>query len=118
AVKVYDKLEAQEGISKDVSLQKTRLYQRMNKPEKAIEELKKLIVFDPKDAQSYGMLAEVYQSMGNKEKAMETYETILRIDPENPYIHLSLADFYRSNGEKEKSVDELKKSFLNKELDI
>ena len=118
AVKAYDKLELQIGITKDVSLQKTRLYQRMKKPEKAIEELKKLITFDPKDAQSYGMLAEIYQSMGNKVKAQETYDIILKIDPQNPYIHLSLADFYRSNGEKEKSVEELKKAFLNKELDI
>ena len=118
AIKVYDKLETQIGISKDVSLQKTRLYQRMKKPEKAIEELKKLINNDPKDAQSYAMLAEIYQSMGNKEKALETYNQILTIDPENPYIHLSLADFYRSIGEKEKSVEELKKAFLNKELDI
>ena len=118
AIKAYDKLELQIGLKKEVSLQKTRLYQRMNKPEKAIEELKKLIANDPKDAQPYGMLAEIYQSMGNKEKALETYNLILQIDPDNPYIHLSLADFYRSNGEKEKSVEELKKAFLNKELDI
>ncbi len=118
AIKAYDKLESQIGLTRDVSLQKTRLYQRMNKPEKAIDELKKLITNDPKDAQLYGMLAEIYQSMGNKEKALETYDMILKIDPDNPYIHLSLADFYRSNGEKEKSVDELKKAFLNKELDI
>jgi tetratricopeptide (TPR) repeat protein len=118
AIKAYDKLEAQIGVTKDVSLQKTRIYQRMNKNDKAIEELKKLIALDPKDAQPYGMLAEVYQSMGNKEKALETYNMILQIDPENPYIHLSLADYYRSNGEKEKSVEELKKAFLNPDLDI
>ena len=53
-----------------------------------------------------------------KEKALDTYNQILNIDPDNPYMHLSLADFYRSNGEKEKSVEELKKAFLNKELDI
>lgn len=118
AVKAYDKLEGQIGLSREVSMQKARLYQRMNKNDKAIEELKKLIAFDPKDAQSYGMLAEVYQSMGEKQKALDTYNMILQIDPENPYIHLSLADFYRSNGEKEKSIEELKKSFQNKELDI
>jgi tetratricopeptide (TPR) repeat protein len=118
AIKVYDKLEAKIGVTKEVSMQKSRLYQRLNKPEKAIEELRKLIAANPNDAQSYGMLAEVYQSMGNKEKALETYNIILQIDPENPYIHLSLADFYRANGEKEKSVESLKKAFLNKELDI
>ena len=118
AVKVYDKLEQQIGITSDVSIRKARLYQRMNKNDKAIEELKRLIANDPSDAQSYGMLAEVYQAMGQKEKALETYNIILKVDPNNPYIHLSLADFYRNNGDKEKSVEELKKAFLNKELDI
>jgi tetratricopeptide (TPR) repeat protein len=118
AIKVYDKLEMQSGVTKEVTMQKARLYERMGKHEKAIEELKKLIASDPKDAQSYGMLAEVYQGMGDKAKALETYNMILQVDPDNPYIHLSLADFYRSNGEKDKSVEELKKAFSNKSLDI
>jgi tetratricopeptide (TPR) repeat protein len=118
AIKVYDKVETLIGVTRDVSMQKARIYQRLNKNDKAIEELKRLIAADPKDAQSYGMLAEVYQSMGEKDKALETYNKILEIDPDNPYIHLSLADFYRTNGEKEKSIEELKKAFLNKELDI
>jgi tetratricopeptide (TPR) repeat protein len=118
AVKVYDKLEQQIGITSDVSIRKARLYQRMKKNDKAIEELKKLIANDPRDPQSYGMLAEVYQAMGEKEKALETYNMILKVDPENPYVHLSLADYYRNIGEKDKSVEELKKAFLNKELDI
>jgi tetratricopeptide (TPR) repeat protein len=118
AIKAYDKLETIIGVSREVSMQKARIYQRINKNDKAVEELKKLIANDPKDAQSYGMLAEVYQSMGEKEKALDTYNKILEIDPENPYIHLSLADYYRNEGQKEKSIEELKKAFLNKELDI
>lgn len=118
AIKVYDKLEAKTGINKDLSMQKARLYQRMNKNDKAVAELQKLIESNPNEAQSYGMLAELYQSMGEKEKALETYNKILQIDPENPYIHLSLADYYRNNGDKEKSVEELKKAFQNKDLDI
>jgi tetratricopeptide (TPR) repeat protein len=118
AIKAYDKLEARIGISKEVSMQKSRLYQRMKKNEKAIEELKRLIANDPADVQSYGMLAEVYQAMGDNAKALETYNKVLELDPLNPYIHLSLADYYRKNGEKEKSQEELKKAFGNKELDV
>lgn len=118
ALKVFDKLEAKTGVTREVSMQKSRIYQRLSKNDKAIEELQKLINLDPKDAQIYGMMAEIYQSMGQKDKALETYNKVLEVDPNNPYIHLSLADFYRSNGDKEKSVDELKKAFSNKELDI
>lgn len=118
AIKVYDKLETKTGINKELSMQKARLYQRMNKNDKAVVELQKLIDSNPADAQSYGMLAELYQSMGEKEKALDTYNKILQIDPENPFIHLSLADYYRNNGDKDKSVEELKKAFQNKDLDI
>lgn len=118
AIKVYDKLEARIGVTREVVMQKSRIYQRLNKNDKAIDELDKLIALDPKDSQAYGMKAEIYQSMGKNDLALETYNKILAIDPENPYVHLSLADFYRSTGEKEKAVDELKKAFLNKELDI
>lgn len=118
AIKVYDKLEEKTGVTSEVSMQKARLYQRLNKNDKAEAELLKLISNNPAEAQSYGMLAELYQSMGEKQKALDTYNKILQIDPNNPYIHLSLADFYRSNGEKEKSVEELKKAFQNKELDV
>jgi len=118
AIKVYDKLDARIGVTREVVMQKSRIYQRLNKNDKAIEELDKLIALDPKDSQAYGMKAEIYQSMGKNDLALETYNKILAIDPENPYVHLSLADFYRNTGEKEKSVEELKKAFLNKELDI
>jgi tetratricopeptide (TPR) repeat protein len=118
AIKVYDKLEAQIGINREVIMQKARIYQRLNKNDKALEELNKLVVADPKDSQAYGMIAEIYQAMGKNEMALSTYQKILEIDPENPYIHLSLADYYRNAGEKEKSIEELKKAFSNKELDI
>jgi tetratricopeptide (TPR) repeat protein len=118
AIKVLDKVESQVGVNKDIVMQKQRLYMQLGKTDKAIQEVQKLIDADPKDAQAYGMMAELYQNMGEKEKALEIYNKVLLIDPENPYIHLSLADYYRSNGDKEKSVDELKKAFGNKKLDV
>jgi tetratricopeptide (TPR) repeat protein len=118
AIKTYDKIEERIGVSNEVVLQKERLWLQLNKNDKAIAEVQKLIDADPKDAKAYNMLAELYQKMGNKEKALETYNKILQVDPDNPYVHLSLADYYRTNGDKEKSQQELKLAFSNKELDI
>ncbi len=118
AIKVYDKLEEKIGVTKEVTVQKSRLYQRIGKNDKAITELQKLIALNPKDAQAIGMLAEVYQNTGEKQKALDTYNKVLEVDPNNAFIHLSLADFYRTNGEKEKSIQELKFAFSNKELDV
>jgi tetratricopeptide (TPR) repeat protein len=118
AIKVYDRLEEKIGVTKEVTVQKSRLYQRIGKNDKAIIEIQKLIALNPKDAQAYGMLAEVYQNMGDKQKALDTYNKVLEVDPNNAFIHLSLADYYRTNGEKEKSISELKLAFANKELDV
>ena len=118
AIKAYDKIEDRIGISNELTLQKERLYLQLNKNDKAIAEVQKLVDANPKDAKAYNMLAELYQKLGNKEKALETYNKILEIDPNNPYVHLSLADYYRSNGNREKSEQELKLAFSNKELDV
>lgn len=118
AIKTYDKIESIIGVTKDVSVQKQRLYQRQGKNDKAVAELQKLIAANPDDVQAYGMLAELYQSIGENQLAIETYNKVKEIDPENPFIHLSLADYYRNNGEKEKSIAELKQAFGNKNLDI
>jgi tetratricopeptide (TPR) repeat protein len=118
AIKVYDKIEERIGVTGELTLQKERLWLQLNKNDKAIAEVQKLIDSNPKDAKAYNMLAELYQKLGNKEKALEVYNKILEIDPNNPYVHLSLANYYRSNGNNEKSQQELKLAFSNKELDV
>ena len=118
AIKVYDKIEEKIGVTSELILQKERLWLQLNKNDKAIAEVQKLIDANPKDAKAYNMLAELYQKLGNKEKALEVYNKILEIDPNNPYVHLSLANYYRSNGNNERSQQELKLAFSNKELDV
>ena len=118
AIKAYDRLEEKIGVTKDVSVQKQRIYQRMGKNEKAVAELQKYLLVFPTDAQAYGMLAELYQSIGDNQKALETFNKVKEIDPDNPFTHLSLANYYRNIGEKEKSIDELKLAFGNKNLDL
>src|SRR5258705_1249045 len=118
AVKVYDKIEEQFGVNREVSLQKQRMYMDMGKPDKAAAEVLKLIAQDPQDAQLYGILAEIYQSQKEYDKALEAYDKLKAIDPDNPYLHLSLADYYRNKGDNETSFKELKPAFKNKELDL
>lgn len=118
AIKAYDQLEARFGVSEEFVINKCRIYQQLKKPEKAIQELQKLITADPKNVEVYGLLAELYQVQGDTAKALETFQQIEKIDPENPFVHLSLADFYRNAGDKEKSFTELKLAFQNPRLEI
>jgi tetratricopeptide (TPR) repeat protein len=118
AIKVYDKIEEQFGVNREVSLQKQRMYMDMGKPDKAAAEVMKLITQNPQDAQLYGILAEIYQAQKEYDKALEAYDKLKAIDPDNPYLHLSLADYYRNKGDNENSFKELKLAFENKELDL
>ena len=118
AIKVYDKIEEEFGVNKEVSLQKQRMYMDMGKPEKAVAEVLKLIAADPDDAQLYGILAEIYQSQKQYDKALEAYEKLKAVDPNNAYLHLSLADYYRNKGDNESSFKELKLAFANRDLDL
>jgi tetratricopeptide (TPR) repeat protein len=118
AIKVFDKMERQFGIDEEVIEFKKLCYLKLNKADKAIQELKKLIAAYPEEFTYRGVLAELYDELGRKEDALKEYEAIVSLNPENPTVYFSLAEFYRQAGDKEKSFDALKKAFSNDEADI
>jgi tetratricopeptide (TPR) repeat protein len=118
AVKSYDLLEQKLGVNEDVSVQKEKIYIMMGKPEKAIEEIRKLCEAFPDEPRYLEMLAELYMTGGMYDQALQTYNRILVLDPEDPYINISLADYYRKQGDKDKSFEYLKAGFANPNLDI
>lgn len=119
ALTTYDEIEKILGVTEEISLQKQRIYQILNKPEKAEEEILRLIeVFPGEEVRYFSILAESFMAMGKEEKAAEYYQRIAETDPNDPYIHISLADFYKRKGDKIRSFDELKAGFSNPNLDI
>ncbi len=118
AILVYDKIESLIGITEEISIQKQKLYQSINKPAKAIEEIQKLVNANPDNSRYLQILAESYMAQGNDKEALKIYEKIALVDPENPYIRISLSDFYRKNGDDQKAFEELKKGFANPSLDL
>ncbi len=118
AIKTYDLIESKTGLNEDISLQKQKLYLRLNNLDKAANEIRKLIQSNPRETKYYGYLADLYSANGQSQKAYEELKKILELDPENPYAHLALADYYRSVKNKEQSYLEIKKAFESPELDI
>lgn len=118
AIKTYNKIEEQVGVTEDASMQKLKIYKAQGNFDKSVEEAQKLIKAYPKEAKYYGMLGEIYQDKGQGEKALAAYNDLLKIDPNNAYVHLSLADYYRSQKQNEKAFEEIKTAFRSKELDI
>lgn len=118
AINEYNKIEKKIGVVEDIILQKELIYVNMNKIDKAVEELNKLIDSNPGESRYYGMLAELYQANGIDDKAMATYKKLLQLNPDNPYAHLALANFYQSQGKNDLCYKEMKMAFDSKSVNI
>lgn len=117
AIDAYDNLEKEVGLNEQISVAKQRVYMAWDKPDKAFEEVHKLIDSDPKNPQYYGLLAELYEKEGDKENALKYYNKILELDPNNGIVHFSLSNYYLDQGDSVKAFNEVKKAFGNKNLD-
>lgn len=118
AIDTYNQIEDKIGVTDQISEQKQKLYLNLGKEEKAIEELKNLIAFNPKKAQYYGQLAGLYKQLGRKKEAIETYERLQKFDPDNPLVQLSLYEYYLEGGENEKAYGMLRSAFGHPDLSI
>jgi len=118
AINGYNVIEEKIGVTEEISIQKQKIWLRMEKPDKAIHEIEILCEAWPEETRYKSILAELYMSNGYDEKALQTYLDIAEIEPDNAYIQISLADYYRKRGESEKSFEHLKLGFVNPRLDI
>lgn len=118
AIKAYDHIEQQIGMSTELSVQKEKIYVHLGKFDKAVAEIQKSIDADPKAPENYSLLADLYQSNAMNDKAMEALKKLRELDPENPFMHLSYAEFYRKNNDSIQAFDELKLAFSSKRLEI
>jgi tetratricopeptide (TPR) repeat protein len=118
AMDLLEKVEQEIGITKEINLEKYRLYMAMKKYQEALRELDKLQSVYPEETLFSGMAAEVYYAKGDKKKALEMLELIVKNDPDNTLIHLSLADFYRKERDPAKSFFHLERAFENPEVEM
>ena len=118
AIKTYDKIDKKFGKSQETGLRKYKVYMDADKPEKALDELERLITENPKESKFYALQAETYMKMGKQEKAIEVYNKLLAKNPDNGEAQMALAEFYYKNGDRPSSINMLKKAFANKGLSI
>ncbi|WP_317899080.1 tetratricopeptide repeat protein [Aurantibacillus circumpalustris] len=116
--KIYDELETTYGINEQITLNKVKLLKSQKKNNEAETELKKLSDLNPSEVRFYGYLAEFYLEQNDLDKAKNMYDKILSVEPNNPEIHLALHNYYSAKGEDALAYENLKKAFLNPDLDI
>ena len=118
AIELYNKAEERTGITEEISIQKYKIYAKLNNSAKAIEEMEKLISSDPKNTKIILMLADYLQLIGKEEEAVAKYESAIKINPTEPGAHLSLSDYYFKKGNKEKAFEHLTMAFENQAMNI
>lgn len=118
ALTAFDQFEKKAGMRPDVSIMKYRYFIGEGKPDKAAEEIERLIDAYPNDSRHFGFLADHYKALGQTDKALIVYQRAFQVDPSNPYIQLSLAEFHDRNQQMDSSFIYLKKAYSNPKLDI
>ncbi len=118
AIKTMNDAEDRFGVTDVISIEKERLYKSVDKPDKAIDEIKKLSEAYPGNPQYKALLAELYIDMGDKEKAQEIYDELEDTENLEGDILLSISQFYQQTGEYDKAFDYLKQAFAREDMDL
>jgi tetratricopeptide (TPR) repeat protein len=118
AIDVYNKIEAIEGISENISIQKQSHYIQLEKVDKAAEEILKLANAFPTNDEYLILLGELYSANGFYKKAIESYEMLLKRDANNPHALLAISEIQRKSGDDTAYKETIKKVFGNPDLDI
>jgi len=118
AIALYDTIESYIGTNEEISIQKQRIYIILNEPEKAINELQKLIAVFPYEPKHYHNLYELYVKNNQKELAIQTLERLLTINPDETLTLFKIADYYKTQKNDEKEMFYLKKAFKNPNIPI
>jgi tetratricopeptide (TPR) repeat protein len=100
ALATLDDLIQKVGLYEQAHQRKYDIYRNVGDLNKAAEELKSLLLIEPRNTEYMYLLASHYNQIGNKKEANKLYEKILQIDPSNAKATLEL-----NNSEKNQMGD-------------
>lgn len=113
SIAVLDRVEKRFGINETVSLQKQKLWNAINKPDKARKELEKLAEAVPSEPRYSAILAESYMNEHNYGKALQYYNYILATNPDDENIHIALASCNLAMGNLFDAFKHLRQGVMN-----
>jgi len=118
AIKVLNEIEKINGPGPELAEQKRQYWTKLNKPEKAVEEIRKLNEAFPGDIDFILYLGQLYFEQQQYAKAKVEFEKALAIDPDNGKIYFALADVTRVLKQDEQAFGYLRKAFAFSDVDI
>ncbi|MCQ2278621.1 MAG: tetratricopeptide repeat protein [Bacteroidales bacterium] len=113
AIEVINRVEKMVGVNEEMSLHKQRLWNAINRPDKALQEIEKLAQATPNDAKYNLLMANSYMNQKNYPKAKDYLDRAVAADPDDGYIQMILASYYKETGQKEPAYQALRKGLLS-----
>lgn len=118
AIDAFDALESSIGMNEALSMQKYKLYNQLEQPVKAFQEIEKLAAKYPMEARYQIVLGDLYLEKGENDKALQYYNKAHEVDPSNPYYIVSMANYYEATGDKEAAEGQIRNALVNEKLDV
>ena len=98
ALNVYNNLEAQIGITENVSRRKYEIYEILGKEKEALSELKKLSNAFPNNIGFLHNLAAYYNKIGKGKEALKVYNQVLNIDINDAKANMAITSANSGDG--------------------
>ena len=117
AVEALNRVEKIIGVTEAVTLQKQKLWNAVNRPDKARKEIEALAHALPQEKKYNAMLAESYMKEKDYKKAKMYYDRAVAADPDDQYLHIALASYYKALNQPKEAYHELQKGFQGDAFD-
>lgn len=111
------RLETEEGESEQLTLTKMRIYEMMNDPKAAYNELKMLSEQHPLDMVYKTMLGNWLMQHNRQKEAFKYFTDALKEEPDNAYAQMSLYDYYNATKQEEQAHQMLDKILMSRKTD-
>ncbi len=118
AIVALDNVEQSMGLNEAVSMQKYRMYNAIDEPDKAFAEIEALVSAFPSQVHYYIMLGDLYLEANRLDDALATYERAQKVDPEDGYVLVAKASYYERAGNQEAAQELVHSALLNPKVDV
>jgi tetratricopeptide (TPR) repeat protein len=98
ALLYLDSVEKEAGVTKEVCIAKSRIYNRSGKKQKALHELRRCLTGSDQDYIVLGIIAEFYRTHNQPDSAMYYYELIERDHQDDANVMFSYGEFLLERG--------------------
>jgi len=118
AIQSLDSLQKYTGVSDAITLNKFRLYNMMDKKDRAFEEIQSVIDKNPDNIRYKLLMGDLYLQDNQADKALGYYQQAKQIAPDEPSLILSMVNYYEKTNNKPAAVEELQTAITSSKMEV